>query len=56
VCWIVSALLNLMPEPKPDSSVWYIWLHNIGQWLGANLKLIRLPSTLGPKPQEPPKD
>jgi hypothetical protein len=43
LCGISHAAAQLLPMPEPESSTWYVWLHNIVQILTWNFSLIVFP-------------
>lgn len=41
VFWVLSGLAQTMPEPRADSGVLYVWVHNLFQFLLANIPRMR---------------
>lgn len=38
--WIFSSAIQTMPKPVPMGSIYYLWLYNLLQFIGANHKLL----------------
>ena len=54
LCWLLSAVMSSMPQPKADASYWIVWLHNMSQFVAANpYKMIRPSQPVSPaQPKE----
>jgi hypothetical protein len=53
--WLLGALASTMPSPTPESSVWYVWVHNILQFVSANMTKMQTRQNWPPA-QRPPAD